>query len=198
MKLIIDDMIDANENLLLTNKFITGFRLKLALTSDNIVIVLPSKIDISLTNLTFKEIKKMDQNLYTLKETLEIFKNYQKELILTISRLEDKTNLFIDLILVEIQKYSNLNFSFETSDGTIYQYLKDTNYPSYLITSDNKDKVIIKRKGKNYFFNKVSSITNLYKLLNNHSNSFPLYIIIQENMKKSLLFNTSLLRLLEE
>ena len=122
MKLIIDDMIDANENLLLTNKFITGFRLKLALTSDNIVIVLPSKTDISLTNLTFKEIKKMNQNLYTLKETLEIFKNYQKELILTISRLEDKTNLFIDLILVEIQKYSNLNFSFETSDGTIYQY----------------------------------------------------------------------------
>lgn len=198
MKLIIDDMIDANENLLLTNKFITGFRLKLALTSDNIVIVLPSKTDISLTNLTFKEIKKMNQNLYTLKETLEIFKNYQKELILTISRLEDKTNLFIDLILVEIQKYSNLNFSFETSDSTIYQYLKGTNYPSYLITSDNKDKVIIKRKGKNYFFNKVSSITNLYKLLNNHSNSFPLYIIIQENMKKSLLFNTSLLRLLEE
>lgn len=198
MKLIIDDMIDANENLLLTNKFITGFRLKLALTSDNIVIVLPSKMDISLTNLTFKEIKKMNQNLYTLKETLEIFKNYQKELILTISRLEDKTNLFIDLILVEIQKYSNLSFSFETSDGTVYQYLKDTSYPSYLITSDNKDKVIIKRKGKNYFFNKVSTITNLYKLLNNHSNSFPLYIIIQENMKKSLLFNTSLLRLLEE
>ena len=198
MKLIIDDMIDANENLLLTNKFITGFRLKLALTSDNIVIVLPSKTDISLTNLTFKEIKKMNQNLYTLKETLEIFKNYQKELILTISRLEDKTNLFIDLILVEIQKYSNLNFSFETSDGTVYKYLKNTSYPSYLITSDNKDKVIIKRKGKNYFFNKVSSITNLYKLLNNHSTSFPLYIIIQENMKKSLLFNTSLLRLLEE
>lgn len=198
MKLIIDDMIDANENLLLTNKFITGFRLKLALTSDNIVIVLPSKMDISLTNLTFKEIKKMNQNLYTLKETLEIFKNYQKELILTISRLDDKINLFIDLILVEIQKYSNLNFSFETSDSTIYQYLKGTNYPSYLITSDNKDKIIIKRKGKNYFFNKVSSITNLYKLLNNHSNSFPLYIIIQENMKKSLLFNTSLLRLLEE
>lgn len=198
MKLIIDDMIDANENLLLTNKFITGFRLKLALTSDNIVIVLPSKTDISLTNLTFKEIKKINQNLYTLKETLEIFKNYQKELILTISRLEDKTNLFIDLILVEIQKYSNLNFSFETSDSTVYKYLKNTSYPSYLITSDNKDKVIIKRKGKNYFFNKVSSITNLYKLLNNHSNSFPLYIIIQENMKKSLLFNTSLLRLLEE
>lgn len=198
MKLIIDDMIDANENLLLTNKFITGFRLKLALTSDNIVIVLPSKMDISLTNLTFKEIKKINQNLYTLKETLEIFKNYQKELILTISRLEDKTNLFIDLILVEIQKYSNLNFSFETSDSTVYKYLKNTSYPSYLITSDNKDKVIIKRKGKNYFFNKVSSITNLYKLLNNHSNSFPLYIIIQENMKKSLLFNTSLLRLLEE
>lgn len=198
MKLIIDDMIEDNDNLLLTNKFVTGFRLKLALTSDNIVIVLPSKIDISLTNLTFKEIKKINQNLYTLKEILEIFKNYQKELILTISRLDDKTNLFIDLILVEIQKYSNLNFSFETSDDTVYQYLKSTSYPSYLITSDCKDKVIIKRKDKNYFFNKVSSITNLYKLLNNHSNSFPLYIIIQENMKKSLLFNTSLLRLLEE
>ena len=198
MKLIIDDMIEDNDNLLLTNKFITGFRLKLALTSDNIVIILPSKIDISLTNITIKEIKKINQNLYTLKETLEIFKNYQKELILDIPNLGNKTNLFIDLILVEIQKYRDLNFSFETNDDTIYQYLKATNYPSYLITNDNKDKVIIKRKDKNYFFNKVSSITNLYKLLNNHSNSFPLYIIIQENMKKSLLFNTSLLRLLEE
>ena len=195
MKLIIDDMIEDNDKLLLTSNCITGFRIRLGLTSDNVVIVINS--DLSFNNLTFKEIKK-STNLYTFKEILELFKNYQKELILTISRLEDKTNLFIDLILVEIQKYSNLNFSFETSDGTVYKYLKNTSYPSYLITSDNKDKVIIKRKGKNYFFNKVSSITNLYKLLNNHSNSFPLYIIIQENMKKSLLFNTSLLRLLEE
>ena len=195
MKLIIDDMIEDNDKLLLTSNCITGFRIRLGLTSDNVVIVINS--DLSFDNLTFKEIKK-STNLYTFKEILELFKNYQKELILTISNMNDKTNLFIDLILVEIQKYSNLSFSFETSDGTIYQYLKNTSYPSYLITSDNKDKVIIKRKGKNYFFNKVSSITNLYKLLNNHSNSFPLYIIIQENMKKSLLFNTSLLRLLEE
>lgn len=198
MKLIIDDMIEDNDNLLLTNKFVTGFRLKLTLTSDNIVIVLPSKTSLSLTNLTFKEIKKSSKNLYTLKETLEIFKNYQKELILDIPNLGNKTNLFIDLILVEIQKYRDLNFSFETSDDTIYKYLKVTNYPSYLITNDNKDKVIIKRKDKDYFFNKVSSLTNLYKLLNNHSNSFPLYIIISRKIKKSLLSNSSLLRLLEE
>ena len=198
MKLIIDDMIEDNDNLLLTNKFVTGFRLKLTLTSDNVVIVLPSKTSLSLTNLTFKEIKESSKNLYTLKETLEIFKNYQKELILDISSLGNKTNLFIDLILVEIQKYRDLNFSFETSDDTIYQYLKNTNYTSYLITNDCKDKVIIKRKDRNYFFNKVSSLTNLYKLLNNHSNSFPLYIIISRKIKKSLLSNSSLLRLLEE
>jgi|GEM_PF-4947673 len=198
MKLIIDDMIEDNDNLLLTNKFVTGFRLKLTLTSDNIVIVLPSKTSLSLTNLTFKEIKESSKNLYTLKETLEIFKNHQKELILDISSLGNKTNLFIDLILVEIQKYRDLNFSFETSDVAIYQYLKNTNYPSYLITNNCKDKVIIKRKDKNYFFNKVSSLTNLYKLLNNHSNSFPLYIIISRKIKKSLLSNSSLLRLLEE
>ncbi len=198
MKLIIDDMIEDNDNLLLTNKFVTGFRLKLTLTSDNVVIVLPSKTSLSLTNLTFKEIKESSKNLYTLKETLEIFKNYQKELILDISSLGNKTNLFIDLILVEIQKYRDLNFSFETSDDTIYQYLKNTNYPSYLITNDYKDKIIIKRKDKNYFFNKVSSLTNLYKLLNNHSNSFPLYIIISKKIKSSLLSNSSLLRLLEE
>lgn len=198
MKLIIDGMIEDNDNLLLTNKFVTGFRFKLTLTSDNVVIVLPSKTSLSLTNLTFKEIKESSKNLYTLKETLEIFKNYQKELILDISSLGNKANLFIDLILVEIQKYRDLNFSFETSDDTIYQYLKNTNYPSYLITNDYKDKVIIKRKDKNYFFNKVSSLTNLYKLLNNHSNSFPLYIIISRKIKKSLLSNSSLLRLLEE
>lgn len=198
MKLIIDDMIEDNDNLLLTNKFVTGFRLKLTLTSDNVVIVLPSKTGLSLTDLTFKEIKQSSKNLYTLKETLEIFKNYQKELILDISSLGNKTNLFIDLILVEIQKYRDLNFSFETSDDAIYKYLKNTNYPSYLITNDCKDKVIIKRKDKNYLFNKVSSLTNLYKLLNNHSNSFPLYIIISRKIKKSLLSNSSLLRLLEE
>ena len=72
MKLIIDDMIDANENLLLTNKFITGFRLKLTLTSDNIVIVLPSKMNISLTNLTFKEIKKMNQKSLLLRKLLTV------------------------------------------------------------------------------------------------------------------------------
>ena len=192
MKLIIDDMIEDNDKLLLTSNCITGFRIRLGLTSDNVVIVINS--DLSFDNLTFKEIKK-STNLYTFKEILELFKNYQKELILTISNMNDKTNLFIDLILVEIQRYNNLNFSFETSDDTVYQYLKGINYPSYLI---NEDKSIIKRKDKNYSFAKVSSLTNLYRLLNNHPKSFPLYIIIQKELKKSSLFNTSLLRLLEE
>lgn len=192
MKLIIDDMIEDNDKLLLTSNCITGFRIRLGLTSDNVVIVINS--DLSFNNLTFKEIKK-STNLYTFKEILELFKNYQKELILTISNMNDKTNLFIDLILVEIQRYNNLKFSFETSDDTVYQYLKGINYPSYLI---NEDKSIIKRKDKNYSFAKVSSLTNLYRLLNNHPKSFPLYIIIQKELKKSSLFNTSLLRLLEE
>lgn len=192
MKLIIDDIIEDNDKLLLTSNCITGFRIRLGLTSDNVVIVINS--DTSFNNLTFKEIKK-STNLYTFKEILELFKNYQKELILTISNMNDKTNLFIDLILVEIQRYNNLNFSFETSDDTVYQYLKGINYPSYLI---NEDKSIIKRKDKNYSFAKVSSLTNLYRLLNNHPKSFPLYIIIQKELKKSSLFNTSLLRLLEE
>ena len=192
MKLIIDDMIEDNDKLLLTSNCITGFRIRLGLTSDNVVIVINS--DLSFNNLTFKEIKK-STNLYTFKEILELFKNYQKELILTISNMNDKTNLFIDLILVEIQRYNNLKFSFETSDATVYQYLKGINYPSYLI---NEDKSIIKRKDKNYSFAKVSSLTNLYRLLNNHPKSFPLYIIIQKELKKSSLFNTSLLRLLEE
>ena len=192
MKLIIDDIIEDNDKLLLTSNCITGFRIRLGLTSDNVVIVINS--DLSFDNLTFKEIKK-STNLYTFKEILELFKNYQKELILTISNMNDKTNLFIDLILVEIQRYNNLNFSFETSDDTVYQYLKGINYPSYLI---NEDKSIIKRKDKNYSFAKVSSLTNLYRLLNNHPKSFPLYIIIQKELKKSSLFNTSLLRLLEE
>lgn len=192
MKLIIDDMIEDNDKLLLTSNCITGFRIRLGLTSDNVVIVINS--DTSFNNLTFKEIKK-STNLYTFKEILELFKNYQKELILTISNMNDKTNLFIDLILVEIQRYNNLKFSFETSDDTVYQYLKGINYPSYLI---NEDKSIIKRKDKNYSFAKVSSLTNLYRLLNNHPKSFPLYIIIQKELKKSSLFNTSLLRLLEE
>ena len=192
MKLIIDDMIEDNDKLLLTSNCITGFRIRLGLTSDNVVIVINS--DTSFNNLTFKEIKK-STNLYTLKEILELFKNYQKELILTISNMNDKTNLFIDLILVEIQRYNNLKFSFETSDATVYQYLNGINYPSYLI---NEDKSIIKRKDKNYSFTRVSSLTNLYRLLNNHPKSFPLYIIIQKELKKSSLFNTSLLRLLEE
>lgn len=192
MKLIIDDIIEDNDKLLLTSNCITGFRIRLGLTSDNVVIVINS--DTSFNNLTFKEIKK-STNLYTFKEILELFKNYQKELILTISNMNDKTNLFIDLILVEIQRYNNLKFSFETSDDTVYQYLKGINYPSYLI---NEDKSIIKRKDKNYSFAKVSSLTNLYRLLNNHPKSFPLYIIIQKELKKSSLFNTSLLRLLEE
>ena len=192
MKLIIDDMIEDNDKLLLTSNCITGFRIRLGLTSDNVVIVINS--DLSFNNLTFKEIKKIT-NLYTFNEILELFKNYQKELILTISNMNDKTNLFIDLILVEIQRYNNLNFSFETSDDTVYQYLNGINYPSYLI---NEDKSIIKRKDKNYSFAKVSSLTNLYRLLNNHPKSFPLYIIIQKELKKSSLFNTSLLRLLEE
>lgn len=43
MKIIIDGGLDENNNLLLTNKYITGFKFVLTMTKDNVIIAINNK-----------------------------------------------------------------------------------------------------------------------------------------------------------
>ena len=199
MKLIIDNNFNSNNILLLTSKIIDGFKFTLTMTSDNVIIVLNEKKDLSLIeNLTFIEIINKQLSVRPLNILLDQFKNFSKELLFELIDQNKNNKFFIDLIMVEIQKYKNLSFTFETNDELIQAILNDNNYTCYLVTKEIKNKIIIKEEGPECYFEKITSLPKLYDFFHRHSNTSPMYIIITNKLKNNIVFNSSLLRLLEE
>ncbi len=199
MKLIIDNNFNSNNILLLTSKIIDGFKFTLTMTSDNVIIVLNEKKDLSLIeNLTFIEIINKQISVRPLNILLDQFKNFSKELLFELIDQNKNNKFFIDLIMVEIQKYKNLSFTFETNNELIQTVLNDTNYTCYLVTKEIKNKIIIKEEGPECYFEKITSLPKLYDFFHRHSNTSPMYLIITNKLKNNIVFNSSLLRLLEE
>lgn len=198
MKIIIDSTFEENNNLLLTNKFITGFKFILTMTKDNKIIVINEKKKLKYwKGLTFREIIKEDENIYSLARLLEKFKNYPKKIIFDIINQKERNNLFIDLIIVEIQKYNNISFSFETNSKLVYMLLQKNNYPGYLITNSNKNTLKIKRKDTELYFKKISNLSKLCTFLNNNSESFSNCLITVDKTKDDITSSLSLLHPLE-
>lgn len=199
MKIIIDSTFEENNNLLLTNKFITGFKFILTMTKDNKIMVINEKKKLKYwKGLTFREIIKEDENIYSLARLLEKFKNYPKKIIFDIINQKERNNLFIDLIIVEIQKYNNISFSFETNSKLVYMLLQKNNYPGYLITNSNKNTLKIKRKDTELYFKKISNLSKLCTFLNNNSESFSNCLITVDKTKDDITSSLSLLHPLEE
>lgn len=198
MKIIIGGTFEENNNLLLTNKFITGFKFILTMTKDNKIIVINEKKKLKYwKGLTFREIIKEDENIYSLARLLEKFKNYPKKIIFDIINQKERNNLFIDLIIVEIQKYNNISFSFETNSKLVYMLLQKNNYPGYLITNSNKNILKIKRKDTELYFKKISNLSKLCTFLNNNSESFSNCLITVDKTKDDITSSLSLLHPLE-
>lgn len=198
MKIIIGGTFEENNNLLLTNKFITGFKFILTMTKDNKIIVINEKKKLKYwKDLTFREIIKEDENIYSLARLLEKFKNYPKKIIFDIINQKERNNLFIDLIIVEIQKYNNISFSFETNSKLVYMLLQKNNYPGYLITNSNKNTLKIKRKDTELYFKKISNLSKLCTFLNNNSESFSNCLITVDKTKDDITSSLSLLHPLE-
>ena len=199
MKLIIDNNFNSNNILLLTSKIIDGFKFTLTMTSDNVIIVLNEKKDLSLIeNLTFIEIINKQLSVRPLNILLDQFKNFSKELLFEIIDQNKNNKFFIDLIMVEIQKYKNLSFTFETNDELIQAILNDNNYTCYLVTKEIKNKIIIKEEDNEHYFEKITSLPKLYNIFQRRSKTSPMYLIISSKLKNNIVFNSSLLRLLEE
>ncbi len=199
MKLIIDNNFNSNNILLLTSKIIDGFKFTLTMTSDNVIIVLNEKKDLSLIeNLTFIEIINKQISVRPLNILLDQFKNFSKELLFELIDQNKNNKFFIDLIMVEIQKYKNLSFTFETNDELIQAILNDNNYTCYLVTKEIKNKIIIKEEDNEHYFEKITSLPKLYDIFQRRSKTSPMYLIITNKLKNNIVFNSSLLRLLEE
>ena len=198
MKIIIDGGLNENSNLLLTNKYITGFKFVLTMTKDNIIIVINNKNNLKFfNNFTFSEIVKKWKNIYTLTDLLEKIGNYQKDIFFELINQKKKNKLFIDLIIIKIQKYNNISFSFETKTKLVYALLRSNNYPRYLITNNSKKALKIKRKDTEFCFKKISNPSKIHTFLNNHSTSFPNYLIIIDKVKDNITSSLSLLHPLE-
>ncbi len=73
---------------------------------------------------------------------------------------------------MEIQKYNNISFSFETNSKLVYMLLQKNNYPGYLITNSNKKYIKNKKKDTELYFKKISNLSKLCTFLNNNSESF--------------------------
>ncbi len=67
---------------------------------------------------------------------------------------------------MEIQKYNNISFSFETNSKLVYMLLQKNNYPGYLITNSNKNTLKIKKKMPNFTLKNIKFIKTLYFLHN--------------------------------
>ena len=198
MKIIIDGGLDENNNLLLTNKYITGFKFVLTMTKDNVIIAINNKNNLKFfNNLTFSEIIKKWKNIYMLTDLLEKIGNYQKNILFELINQKKKNKIFIDLIIVEIQKYNNISFSFETKVKLVYALLKSNNYPRYLITNNSKKALKIKRKDAEIYFKKISSPSKIHTFLNNNSTSFSNYLITIGKVKDNITSSLSLLHPLE-
>lgn len=198
MKIIIDGGLDENNNLLLTNKYITGFKFVLTMTKDNVIIAINNKNNLKFfNNLTFSEIIKKWKNIYMLTDLLEKIGNYQKNILFELINQKKKNKIFIDLIIVEIQKYNNISFSFETKAKLVYALLKSNNYLRYLITNNSKKALKIKRKDAEIYFKKISSPSKIHTFLNNNSTSFPNYLITIGKVKDNITSSLSLLHPLE-
>ena len=134
--------------------YIDGFKFKLYLTKDNEIITLSDNIVNFFTNginkiddYTLKEFlyfnvgsKVQKQQIVTLKQILNIFKNKNKYLILEIMNEFDKNALFTDLVLNTIRAYSNsINIYLESENEEIVTYLKstDNSYPIGIRVTEN-------------------------------------------------------------
>ena len=131
-----------------------------------------------------------------LTDLLEKIGNYQKNILFELINQKKKNKIFIDLIIVEIQKYNNISFSFETKAKLVYALLK-SNYPRYLITNNSKKALKIKRKDAEIYFKKISSPSKIHTFLNNNSTSFPNYLITIGKVKDNITSSLSLLHPLE-
>ena len=101
MKLIIDNNFNSNNILLLTSKIIDGFKFTLTMTSDNVIIVLNEKKDLSLIeNLTFIEIINKQISVRPLNILLDQFKNFSKELLFELIDQNKNNKFFISYLCI--------------------------------------------------------------------------------------------------
>ena len=134
--------------------YIDGFKFKLYLTKDNSIITLSDAIVNFFTkginninDFTLKEFlyfnvgsKVQKQQIVTLKEILEVFKDKGKYLILELANENEKNALFTDEVLNMVRAYSNnINIYLESESQEIVAYLKatDNSYPIGIRVTEN-------------------------------------------------------------
>ncbi len=124
--------------LALNTPYVDGFKLKLYLTKDNRIVTV-SEEDYrffeeqlgGIKNATLTELQGYNlgthihrQNILTLQEILNIFRKYKKDLVLQLSNQQQNNALFVDLILVELHAYKDLDIYLESEEEEIISYLQ--------------------------------------------------------------------------
>ena len=139
--------------LALNTSYIDGVKLKLYLTKDNQIVSLGDDVvaffvefvnkieDIELKKLLTYNIgtKVQRQRVITLAEALQVFQNYNKELILELVDQGPKNSLFVDLVMVAIRPYQNYQIKLETENEELFRYLESeqSNFPVGIVIREN-------------------------------------------------------------
>ncbi len=137
----------------LNKPYIDGFRLNIYITKDNELVTTSEEIadyfeknnkrikDLPLRKLIGYNVgtKIHHQRIMTLKEVLEIFKSYNKDLILNLQDQGKDNALFIDLVLVTIRPYAKLNIYLESENKEIISYLQSSHscHPIGAVVNEN-------------------------------------------------------------
>lgn len=130
----------------LNRSYIDGFKMKIYMTKDKKIVTVSDDIydffvrkGHNINTFLLHELlafnvgsKVHRQSILTLKEVLEIFSHYQKELVLELADHMSDNALFTDLVLNAIKPYSALNIYLESESKEIISYLKSS-HPSHSV-----------------------------------------------------------------
>ncbi len=137
----------------LSTNSVAGIVINVSYTVDNVFVIVDNTTLTSVTgglgyikNATFEELLHynigtpiLKDNVMTLNQVLEIYKNTDKALILNLRNQGEKTSQYIDQLLNLINNYPNINLFLKSSDEEVLTLLKSS--PHYaevgVIVSEN-------------------------------------------------------------
>jgi len=124
--------------LALNTPCVDGFKLKLYLTKDHKIVSVSDDVYEyfknqigGIENNTLHQLQGYNlgtnihrQSILTLREILNIFRKYHKDLVLQLCNENENNALLIDLLLVELRPYKDLNIYLESESKEIISYLQ--------------------------------------------------------------------------
>jgi glycerophosphoryl diester phosphodiesterase len=174
-----------------TNQIIFGVEFDINLTLDNQIVLYHDKrikgTDTEITNITYMELKDLDNEITLLEEVIQSFDNTEYILNIELKKYPKNKIQYCDEFIRIISKYTDVNYFTSSFDKFIVDYLRENKIISYQLLeknsvfthNDNNNEYIIHYSDIELL--PKSNIVGVYTLWD--TNFDPKYIDILQNIK---------------